>query len=83
MPLPPTPTGMRWLRPDDALARADFAACLLDMGERDAGESNLRSALHGRPQMLGRTTYALAYSSHGRFFFRPSAVMKFLQGEPS
>jgi tetratricopeptide (TPR) repeat protein len=75
------------LRPDDALTRADLAACLLEMGDRDAGEANLRSALRGRPQMFGRTTYALAASSHGRFFFRPSALAKFLQGgdrsEPS
>jgi tetratricopeptide (TPR) repeat protein len=70
------------LRPDDAMTRADLAACLLEMGERDAGEAHLRSALRSRPQMLGRTTYALAASSHGRFFFRPSAVAKFLQGEP-
>jgi tetratricopeptide (TPR) repeat protein len=68
-------------RPDDALTRADFAACLLEMGERDAGEANLRSALRSGPRMLGRATHALAASSHGRFFFRPSAVAKFL-GEP-
>ena len=67
-------------RPDDALTRADLAACLLEMGDRDAGEANLRSAFRGRPHMLGRTTYALVASSHGRFFFRPSAVVKFLQG---
>jgi Flp pilus assembly protein TadD len=66
------------LRPDDAMTRADLAACLLEMGEREAGEQALRSALRGRPQMLGRTTYALAASSHGRFFFRPSAAAKFL-----
>jgi hypothetical protein len=30
--------------------------------------------------MLARTTYALAAASHGRFFFRPSAASKFLQG---
>jgi len=71
------------LRPDDAMTRADLAACLLEMGERDAGEASLRAALHGRPQMLGRTTYALTASSHGRFFFRPSAVAKFLQGDPA
>lgn len=71
------------LCPDDAMTRADLAACLLEMGERDAGEANLRSALRGRPQMLGRTAYALAASSHGRFFFRPSAVAKFLQGDPA
>ena len=69
------------LRPDDAMTRADLAACLLEMGEREAGEANLRSAFYGRPQMLGRATYALAASSHGRFFFRPSAAVRFLQGE--
>jgi tetratricopeptide (TPR) repeat protein len=69
-------------RPDDAMTRADLAACLLEMGEREAGEANLRSALRSGPQMLGRTTHALAASSHGRFFFRASAVAKFLRGEP-
>jgi Flp pilus assembly protein TadD len=69
-------------RPDDAMTRADLAACLLEMGERDAGEANLRSAFRSGPQMIGRTIYALAASSHGRFFFRPSAAAKFLRGEP-
>ncbi|WP_283807654.1 tetratricopeptide repeat protein [Bradyrhizobium sp. LTSPM299] len=67
------------LHPDDAMTRADLATCLLEMGERDAGEAELRKALSSGPQMLGRTTIALANSSHGRFFFRPSAVAKFLQ----
>jgi hypothetical protein len=49
------------------------------MGQRDAGEASLRSALRGRAQMFGRATYALVNSSHGRFFFRQSAVAKFLQ----
>ena len=66
------------LRPDDAATRADFSACLLEMGERGAGETNLRLAMRGRPQMIGRATYALVQSSHGRFFFRPSAMAKFL-----
>lgn len=69
------------LGPDDALVRADFAACLLEMGDRPAGEAALRAALAGRPQMLGRATYALVHSSHGRFFFRQSAATKFLGGE--
>ena len=67
-------------RPDDAFARADLATCLLEMGDRDAGEASLRSAFRGGPHMLGRATHALAASSHGRFFFRPSAAVKFLQG---
>jgi tetratricopeptide (TPR) repeat protein len=67
-------------RPDDAFTRADLAACLLEMGDRDAGEANLRQAFRSGPHMLGRTNHALVASSHGRFFFRPSAVVKFLQG---
>jgi tetratricopeptide (TPR) repeat protein len=70
------------LRPEDAMTRADLAACLLEMGERDAGEASLRLALRGQPQMLGRATYTLVNSSHGRFFFRQSAVAKFLQDKP-
>ena len=70
------------LRPEDTLARANLAACLLEMGERDGGEAALRSVLRGRPHMLGRAAYALSASSHGRFFFRPSAVAKFLGREP-
>ena len=66
------------LRPQDALARANLAACLLEMGERDGGEAALRSVMRGRPQMLGRAAYALSASSHGRFFFRRSAVVQFL-----
>jgi tetratricopeptide (TPR) repeat protein len=70
------------LRPDDVMTRSNLAACLLEMGERDAGEANLRVAWRGGPQMLGRASHALAASSHGRFFFRPSALAKFLQGKP-
>jgi tetratricopeptide (TPR) repeat protein len=70
-------------RPDDAMTRADLAACQLEMGERDAGEANLRLALRGGPRLLGRATHALAASSHGRFFFRPSAMAKFLQNDKS
>ena len=69
-------------RPDDALTRADFAACLFEMGDREAGEANLRVALNSNAQMLGRATFALTASSHGRFFFRPSSFAKFLQGKP-
>jgi Flp pilus assembly protein TadD len=70
------------LRPEDALTRANLAACLLEMGERDSGEAALRSVMRGRPHMLGRAAFALASSSHGRFFFRPSAAAKFLGREP-
>jgi Flp pilus assembly protein TadD len=70
------------LRPEDAFIRASLAGCLLEMGDRDGAETALRSVLRGRPQLLGRAAYVLAASSHGRFFFRPSAAAKFLGQEP-
>lgn len=68
------------LRPD-APTRANLAICLLEMGDRGRGEAALRELVRGRPQLLGRAAFALAMSSHGRFFFRPSAAAKFLEGE--
>ncbi len=68
------------LQPDDAVARADFGRCLLEMGERDAGEASIRMATRERPQMFGRAVMSLAMSSRGRFFLRPSAAAKFLRG---
>lgn len=70
------------LRPDDTLSRANLAMCLMEMGERAGGETALRSMLRGRPHMLGRAALVMATSSHGRFFFRPSAAAKFLEREP-
>lgn len=67
-------------RPDDAFARADLATCLLETGDRGGGEASLRLAYRSGSHMLGRTTHALAASSHGRFFFRPSTAVKFLLG---
>jgi len=69
------------LRPEDAPSRANLAMCLLEMGERERGEAALRTIVRGRPHMLGRAAFALAVSSHGRFFFRPSAAAKFLERE--
>lgn len=66
------------LRPDDAATRNSLGICLLEMGERDAGEASLRAALRGAPQLQGQVVTALAASSHGRFFLRPSAAAKFL-----
>ena len=69
------------LQPDDAGARADLGRCLLELGERDAGEASIRIATRDRPQMIGRAIMSLAVSSHGRFFLRPSAAARFLRGE--
>lgn len=66
------------LRSDDAVTRNNLGICLLEMGERDAGEANLRAAMRGDPHTAGRAITSLAASSHGRFFLRPSAAAKFL-----
>jgi tetratricopeptide (TPR) repeat protein len=66
------------LRPDDAMTRNNLGICLLEMGERDAGEASLRAAMRGDPHTVGRAITSLAAASHGRFFLRPSAAAKFL-----
>jgi Tfp pilus assembly protein PilF len=66
------------LRPDDAMTRQALGQCLLEMGERDAGEASLRAAVRGAPQLVGQTITSLTAASHGRFFLRPSDASKFL-----
>ena len=66
------------LRPDDAVTRSSFGACLLEMGKRDEGEASLRLAARGGSQMTGQVITTLASASHGRFFLRPSDAAKFL-----
>jgi tetratricopeptide (TPR) repeat protein len=67
-------------QPDDAMTRVDLGMCQLELADRNAGEASLRAATRGRPEMLGRAMTSLASASHGRFFFRPSAAVKFLGG---
>jgi Flp pilus assembly protein TadD len=69
------------LRPDDAVTRNSLGMCLLEMGERTAGEASLRAAMRDAPQMAGQAITSLAAASHGRFFLRPSAAAKFLNAE--
>jgi tetratricopeptide (TPR) repeat protein len=71
------------LKPDDAATRISLGKCLLEMGEREAGEATLRSAARGTAQLAGPAITALAAAPHGRFFLRPSAVAKFLRVEKS
>jgi predicted Zn-dependent protease len=70
-------------RPDDAMTRAELAVCLLEMGDREGGEANLRAATQVQPQMLFRAIASLATPAHGRFFLRPSDAAKFLQDHKS
>jgi Flp pilus assembly protein TadD len=66
------------LRPDDVEKRNSLGICLLEMGERDAGEASLRAVAREAPQLAGLAITTLSAASHGRFFLRPSAAAKFL-----
>jgi len=65
-------------RPGDAVVRLELAKCLLELGERAAGEAELRAATGGDPGNAGPALLALTATPHGRFFLRPSAAMAFL-----
>ena len=65
-------------RPGDAVVRLELAKCLLELGEREAGEAELRTATGGQPANAGPALLALSATPHGRFFLRPSAAMTFL-----
>jgi Tfp pilus assembly protein PilF len=67
------------LRPDDAAARKNLGACLLEMGERHAGEASIREAIRVAPQLTGPAIISLAAASRGRFFLRPSSAANFLR----
>jgi tetratricopeptide (TPR) repeat protein len=64
-------------RPDDAATRLEFGKCLLELGQREAGEAALRAA-----HALGPAILAMTGSPHGRLFLRPSEAARFL-GEPT
>jgi predicted Zn-dependent protease len=66
------------LRPDDAATRIALGKCLLELGERDAGEAELRRAAQGAAELTGMAGRALAGAPYGRFFLRPSALARFL-----
>ncbi|MGZ6020962.1 MAG: tetratricopeptide repeat protein [Phenylobacterium sp.] len=66
-------------RPDDTATRIELAKCLLELGQREAGEAALRTAAAGGAvEPDGPAILALASTPHGRLFLRPSAAAKFL-----
>jgi Flp pilus assembly protein TadD len=69
-------------RPHDAMMHYNLGKCLLELGDRDAGEAALRAAASGGLQMAAGAIAALSAAPHGRFFLRPSAVAQFLRVKP-
>jgi Flp pilus assembly protein TadD len=68
-------------RPEDAVIPIELGKCLLEMGQRDAGEAILRAGARGDARLAGPAIKALAATPHGRFFLRPSAAARFLRIE--
>ena len=66
--------------PGDAAAQKNIGSCRLEMGERAAGEADLRAAVGAAPQLTGHAIAAMALASHGRLFLRLSAAIDFLRG---
>lgn len=65
-------------RPDDTAVRIELGKCLLELGQRDAGEATLRIATRGAMEMASQAILALAATPRGRLFLRPSAAARFL-----
>jgi len=70
--------GALGLQPDNAATRLSLGKCLLEMGEREAGEAELRIAARGGPQSLWPAITALASTPHGRVFLTADAAARFL-----
>jgi predicted Zn-dependent protease len=67
-------------RPLDPTTRISLGKCLLELGERGAGEAALRAAAQGGAAMLGPALAALCATPRGRVFLRPSAAARYLRG---
>jgi predicted Zn-dependent protease len=65
----------------DAPTQIQLGRCLLELGEREAGEAELKAAARGSPQATGLAIAALAAAPRGRLFLEPSAAARFLQGD--
>jgi Flp pilus assembly protein TadD len=69
-------------RPNDAMTHNNLGKCLLELGDRDAGEAALRAAASHGMQAAGGAITALSAAPHGRFFLRRSAAAKYLSVRP-
>jgi len=67
-------------RAGDVTTRMNLGKCLLEMGDREAGEAAIRAAARRAGQITPFIT-ALADTAHGRLFIRPSMARRFLFGE--
>jgi predicted Zn-dependent protease len=69
------------LRPDEPATGVKLARCLLELGERDAGEAALKRAARHSGHAAWLATAGLAATSRGRLFLKPSDAARFLRAE--
>jgi tetratricopeptide (TPR) repeat protein len=68
------------IRPDDAGLWLNLGQCLLEFGQRDAGYECFRTAASGDSKRYGNALASLVRSGRGRFWLKPSAAERYLQG---
>jgi tetratricopeptide (TPR) repeat protein len=67
-------------RPDDVGMWLNLGHCLLELGQLDAGYECFRTAARGDQKRYGNALMSLASSARGRFWLKPSAAKRFLNG---
>jgi tetratricopeptide (TPR) repeat protein len=70
------------LDPGNAHARIHLGSCLLGLGDRNGAYECFRAASAKGPLYLGKSLRIMVGSPRGRFWLRPSAANRFLEGKP-
>jgi len=65
-------------RPAEPTTAISLGRCLLELGEREAGEAVMKSAVRGAAHAVGLAIAGLAATPRGRLFVQPSAAARFL-----
>ncbi len=70
-------------KPDDVSTLLGLGHCLLELGQRDAGDECFRKVARVDPKRYGAALAALVNSGRSRFWLKPSAAARFLRGTKS
>ena len=71
------------IRPNDVNTWLNLGHCQVELGQRDAGYECFRTAARGDAKRYGIALSALAASSRGRFWLKPSAAVKYFRERKS
>lgn len=73
--------GALQLRAGEPLSQIGLGRCLLELGERAAGEAMLKGAARHSGQATWQAIVGLAAAARGRLFLKPSEAASFLRAE--